>query len=250
MKKIPLDFDRYERPVTSPLVEATLSLIQDRVRQKMADGKLTKIIADGDHPHGLITKDDLEQIEKTILDSGYRYTWSAGISVEERPEIYQQEGVDSGQDFAFDHPEAITEDVDAEGRRLSGFGDNVVRYPQNIKGIARYIRTNARVLEYLTNGVPPNTIAVIDDSGGTLTAPIIEYFSGVICAGGTVRSHLGILTREYGIPCVMNAKISGIKDGDVVEIESSAAAKTAEDYQANTSRVAKVWRLSENNNDE
>ena len=31
-----------------------------------------------------------------------------------------------------------------------------------------------------------------------------------------IRSHLGILTREYGIPCFMNSKISGIREGDIV----------------------------------
>ena len=64
----------------------------------------------------------------------------------------------------------------------------------------------------------------------------------MICAGGTVRSHLGILTREYGIPCVMNAKISGIREGDLVEIESTAAAKTAEAYQKGIEMTARVWR--------
>ena len=86
------------------------------------------------------------------------------------------------------------------------------------------------------------TVAVIDDSGGTLTAPILEQFKGVICAGGTVRSHLGILTREYGIPCFMNAKISGIHEGDTVELECTAPAKTAEDYQRGVERTARIWR--------
>ena len=57
----------------------------------------------------------------------------------------------------------------------------------------------------LTEGVPEDTIAVIDDSGGTLTAPILGDFTAVVCMGGTVRSHLGILTREYNVPCLMNA---------------------------------------------
>ena len=92
--------------------------------------------------------------------------------------------------------------------------------------------------------MPTDTVAIIDDSGGTLTAPILEQFKGVICAGGTVRSHLGILTREYGIPCVMNAKISGIREGDRVEIESTAPAKTAEAYQNGVEMTAKVWRLT------
>ena len=61
----------------------------------------------------------------------------------------------------------------------------------------------------LTEGVPADTIAVIDDSGGTLTAPILGDFKGVVCMGGTIRSHLGILTREYGVPCLMAAKLDG-----------------------------------------
>ena len=93
------------------------------------------------------------------------------------------------------------------------------------------------------DGVPAGTIAVIDDSGGTLTAPILEHFSGVVCAGGTVRSHLGILTREYGIPCLMNAQISGILDGDTIELEVSAPAKTTEAYQKGIDMFARVWRL-------
>jgi hypothetical protein len=40
----------------------------------------------------------------------------------------------------------------------------------------------------------------------------------------------------------MNAKISGIKEGDRVEIECSATAKTAEDYQHDIDVTARVWR--------
>ena len=41
----------------------------------------------------------------------------------------------------------------------------------------------------------------------------------------------------------MNAKVSGIKEGEPVEIELSAAAKTAEDYQQGTGGTARIWRL-------
>ena len=58
-----------------------------------------------------------------------------------------------------------------------------------------------------------------------------------------MRSHLGILTREYGIPCVMNARISGIREGDRVEIETSGKAKTGEMYQTGEECVVRVWKL-------
>jgi signal transduction protein with GAF and PtsI domain len=85
-------------------------------------------------------------------------------------------------------------------------------------------------------------VAVIDDSGGTLTAPILDGFRAVICLGGTVRSHLGILTREYGIPCLMNAAIAGLHDGDEVEIEATAAVPTADEYSAGSAVRARVWK--------
>ena len=89
----------------------------------------------------------------------------------------------------------------------------------------------------------PDTIAVVEDSGGTLTAPVLESFKGVLCAGGTTRSHLAILTREYGIPCLMNARLSGIREGDRLEVEVTARAKSAEDYQTNADVTARVYRL-------
>jgi phosphohistidine swiveling domain-containing protein len=238
---LPIDSTRQGRPPASPLVEATLSLVREKLRARFAqsDQDWSAFRASG----AALTKADMADVERRLLATGHRFDWSAGISVAERPDIYKSRG-DGGQvDESFSHPDAPQGDADVDGRALAGVGDNVVRHEGDTIGTARFIRTNERVLDYLTNGVPPGTIAVIDDSGGTLTAPIIEQFTGVICAGGTVRSHLGILTREYNIPCLMNAKIAGIADGDTVIIEASAPAKTTEDYQQGVDRVGRVWRI-------
>ena len=120
----------------------------------------------------------------------------------------------------------------------------MVPYDNNLIGIARHVRTNETVLDYIRNGVPENTIAIVDDSGGTLTAPILEQFKGVLCAGGTTRSHLAILTREYGIPCFMNVRLSGIKDEQSIEMETTARAKTGDDYATGADASANVWRLN------
>lgn len=241
---LPMDGVRQGNPPSSPLVEATLSLVQDIVRRAFAESGRTWTDFRFAAADGAITADAIAQVETRILATGYRFAWSAAISVDERPDIYQPRGEQGQLDESFSHPDAPQGAPDADGRALAGEGDNVVRHDTDAVGTARFIRTNERVLAYLTDGVPPGTIAIIDDSGGTLTAPIIEQFHGVICAGGTVRSHLGILTREYNIPCVMNAKIAGIRDGDRVVIEATAAAKTTEDYQQGVDRVARVWRLA------
>lgn len=246
MAKLLVDNDKYAEPSASVVVDAYHAAIRDLIRRRLdaSGGDWASFVFD--KSYDLITAAEFAAIEKKLLDTGHRFDWSAMISVRERPEAYKPApGV--GEDlatFSFEHPEAVTASADERGREQRGIGDNVVKYPQNLVGTARYIRSSDRVLELLTSGVPADTVAIIDDSGGTLTAPILEKFKGVICAGGTVRSHLGILTREYGIPCVMNAKISGIREGDRVEIECTAPAKTAEAYQTGVEMTAKVWRLA------
>jgi PEP-utilising enzyme, mobile domain len=184
--------------------------------------------------YDLITQKDFERIESDLLASGYRFDVSAVVSAKEAPEKYKHLRRQ-------DEYEIATEAVN--GKLKVGHGDNVVKYPQNVVGVARYVHTADDVMDLMINGVPADTIAIIDDSGGTLTAPILESFKAVVCLGGTVRSHLGILTREFGIPCLMNAKISGIKTGDRLELNTSASAKTAQDYQTGVEKPADVWKL-------
>lgn len=245
MPKLYVDNDRYADQPGTLLVEAVHGAVRDMVRAKLAEngGDLSHfILASSDK---LITKDDFLAIEKKFIDLGYRFDWSAAVSAQERPDLYKpMEGMgDDLENFTFRHPEAQTSPVDDQGRELRGIGDNVVSYKNNVIGVARYIRSSQRVLDYMQKGVPKGTIAIIDDSGGTLTAPILEKFDGIICAGGTVRSHMGILAREYGVPCLMNSRVDGLYEGDVVEIEVSAPAKTADDYAKNKNVEGRIWRL-------
>ena len=245
MARLFVDTDKYADGEGPPIVDALHSAMKDLVRRKLDE-------SGGDWNHfvfgssfELITAREIEAIEQRLLATGHRYTVSAMISQRERPDAYKPaDGNSDPATFSFEHAEARVAPADAQGREPRGQGDNVIQNAKNTIGIARYFRNNEQVLRCLNEGVQPDTIAIIDDSGGTLTAPILEKFKGVICAGGTVRSHLGILTREYGIPCLMNAKISGIREGDLVEIETSGPAKTGEMYQTGEECSVRVWKLT------
>lgn len=178
-----------------------------------------------------LTADDFAALERELLDSGVRFEMSAGVSVAESPEKYQ-----SGGDAV-----VTTGEVDDQGRAVAGSGDNVFR-ADDVTGIARFITGVDTVMDMLDEGVPEDTVAIIDDSGGTLTAPILEDFAAVVCKGGSVRSHLGILTREYQIPCLMNAEVTGLTEGDRVQVEYSAAPPTLYSDEAAAPR-ARVWKL-------
>lgn len=243
MARLYTDTDKFGDANASATVEAFHSAVRDIVRRKLAEsgGHWESFVFD--KSYDLITAEDLAGVEKQLLDAGHLFDWSAAISPQERPEAYKPVAGVSDEDmadFSFEHEDASVAPAE-NGLEQRGHGDNVARYPQDCEGIARYVRSPVQVMKYLEEGVPENTIAIIDDSGGTLTAPILEQFKGVICAGGSTRSHLGILTREYGVPCLMNAKISGVKQGDTVRMECTADPKTAADYQKNVERTAKVW---------
>jgi phosphohistidine swiveling domain-containing protein len=201
--------EKWAKEAMTTTVEAFHSRIRKLVAQRLAASGRSWEEAVSD-PSLELTAEDFVAVEQEFLETGYRYEMSAQISLTESPEKYRAlEGIkDTGG-----------EEKDEDGNRVIGTGANVFRVAADVIGTARLVSTVDTVVEMLTNGVPPGTIAIIDDSGGTLTAPILEHFTGVVCMGGTVRSHLGILTREYGVPCLMDARLDGLHDGDRVRVE-------------------------------
>lgn len=223
--------DKWGKPAMSEVLEFYHSAIRALVAEKFAASGKTWQEAVQD-PALELTRADFEKMEADLLATGYRFTMSAQVSIEEEPDKYKPiAGVgDSGN-----------QPRDEQGRLVVGTGDNVFQ-ADDLVGTARFIGTVEVVMDMLLNGVPEGTIAVIDDSGGTLTAPILEGFAGVVCMGGTIRSHLGILTREYGIPCLMAAELDGLQDGDTVSVEYSkpAADAYAERDEAARARIVKI----------
>lgn len=217
--------DKWARESATPIVEAYHTAIRALVAERLAASGKSWEEAVSD-PALELTREDFEKVEADLLATGYRFETSATVSLKEEPDKYKPVAgiADSGQ-----------QETDEQGRPIVGTGDNVFQAPEDVTGTARYVSDVEKVMEMLTNGVPEDTIAVIDDSGGTLTAPILGDFRAVICMGGTVRSHLGILTREYNVPCLMNAQLDGIKDGAQVLVEYS---KPAADAYADPSAAA------------
>lgn len=243
MAKLYTDTDKFESNSGPVVVEAFHSALKDLVRTSLDRSGVSWKEFVFAKEFEFLTPEAISAIEQEVVNSGYRYQTSAVISFVERPEAYKPvAGADATSDtFSFDHPEAVTGPAE-NGRALVGQGDNVAKFPENVRGTARYYRSIEDVMTGLREGVPSGTVAIIDDSGGTLTAPIIEQFAAIVCAGGTVRSHLGILTREYGIPCLMNSKISGVVNGDTIEVGVSGAAKTTEAYQEGREMSVQVWK--------
>ncbi len=224
--------DKWGGEAMNPTVEFFHSAIRKLVAERMAASGKTWEEAVVD-PTMELTREDFVRIEADMLATGYRFEASAQVSAVEEPDKYKPESAiaDTGQ-----------QPRDEAGRLVVGTGDNVFQAKGDVTGTARLISTVDVVMDMLVNGVPENTIAVIDDSGGTLTAPILEGFAGVVCMGGTIRSHLGILTREYNIPCLMAAEVHSLADGDQVQVEYTA--DPVSPYEEHGNVRARIWKLS------
>jgi phosphohistidine swiveling domain-containing protein len=228
------DSNKYGDAEATKLTRLYHDAIRKLVRQRFVESGGTWASFVYDRSYQLLTEADMQKVEDDVLATGYRFDVSAVISAKEAPEKHKA--------LAGQHQVEASGEV-KDGKVQVGHGDNVVTYPANVTGRALYVHTVEEVMGMVMDGVPPDTIAVIDDSGGTLTAPILEHFKAVVCMGGTVRSHLGILSREYGIPCLMNSKVAGIQNGDLLELNVTAPVKTAQDYQQGVERTAEVWKL-------
>jgi signal transduction protein with GAF and PtsI domain len=67
-------------------------------------------------------------------------------------------------------------------------------------------------------------VVMVKDAGATFLAPIFEDLAGVVCLSGTPLSHIGIVSREYEVPCIMaTALTEEPAPGGEVEVDCSGA---------------------------
>ena len=73
-----------------------------------------------------------------------------------------------------------------------------------VSGVWRAMESPDDVLELMDSGAT-GVIVVVRDAGATFLSPIFHELAGVVCTGGTTRSHIGIVSREFQVPCIMGA---------------------------------------------
>jgi len=91
-----------------------------------------------------------------------------------------------------------------------------------VRGTLRMLRSPDDVLA-LMDTTAEGVVACVADAGATFLAPIFDELTAVVCLSGTPQSHIGIVSREYQVPCVMAAALAiEPGDGDEVEVDCSA----------------------------
>ena len=115
-----------------------------------------------------------------------------------------------------------------------GTGLNVYESPGVVEGVVKWLETPEDVIAFATSGEDVSDVVVIARGGTTtfLTMALNAGVRGVVTLQGAPESHLGILCREYGIPCVMSVSFEkGVRtsrgetipaDGVRVQLDVSA----------------------------
>ena len=86
-----------------------------------------------------------------------------------------------------------------------GTGINVYEHATPAEGVARWLDSPDAVMELVMSGEIGSTIGI--SRGGTtpfMAPALASGIAGLITLQGAPESHLGILSREFGIPCVMS----------------------------------------------
>jgi signal transduction protein with GAF and PtsI domain len=90
-----------------------------------------------------------------------------------------------------------------------------------VRGEWRRLEDPDDVLELMDTSAE-GVVACVVDAGATFLAPIFDDLTAVVCLSGTPVSHIGIVSREYQIPCIMAATLDAEpKDGDTVVVDCS-----------------------------
>ncbi|HEY9415200.1 MAG TPA: PEP-utilizing enzyme, partial [Pseudonocardia sp.] len=120
-------------------------------------------------------------------------------------------------------------DFEQVGSGLTVYQDDMV-----VEGPVRWLDTPAAVIDFVNSGQVAESIVLA--RGGTttfLTPALTGGVKGVMTLQGAPESHLGILSREYGIPCLMSVAFTdGVRssrgevipaDGTIVRLDVSTA---------------------------
>jgi phosphohistidine swiveling domain-containing protein len=221
----PLASPKWTLPETATAAALTRSAVIARAAENLARSRArswTELT--GDRWRELFDERDGAELAATIFarfreEEGRLYVAGCVAAVREDPERYVLRSDLEATPGPLDLPAGVL-----------GDGDNVFAAP-DVTGTVFLMRDVAEVHRLMTEGVPDGTIGVIDDAGGTMTAPILPDLEAAICLAGTVRSHLAIIAREFGVPTLMGARLARpLRTGERITIAFSTPARSVEAY--------------------
>jgi phosphohistidine swiveling domain-containing protein len=76
-----------------------------------------------------------------------------------------------------------------------------------VSGICRFVADINTVMRLAQEDVS-EYILIVPTASATGIAPILAEVRGVICSSGGETSHLALVCKEFGVPCVMRTQLN------------------------------------------
>lgn len=120
-----------------------------------------------------------------------------------------------------------------EGYRLIGEGLNVFEEERAVEGPVKWLGIPQEVIAFVEKGQAPHHIVIARGGTTTFLSPALNAeVKGILTLQGAPESHLGILSREFQIPCILSVKfLEGAPnergeiippDGTIVRLDTSS----------------------------
>lgn len=90
------------------------------------------------------------------------------------------------------------------------------------EGVVRLVGKVADVFALMQSRDLGETILLTESATATAVVPLLDRVRGLICTSGGITSHLAIVSREFGLPCIMGAEIADPSDLDGVRVLMAA----------------------------
>lgn len=79
----------------------------------------------------------------------------------------------------------------------------------------------------MDSGGAEGVVAAVRDAGATFLAPLYHELTAIVCTSGTPRSHIGIMSREFRLACVVAARFPAGEPPDGTEVEIDCTTEEA-----------------------
>jgi phosphohistidine swiveling domain-containing protein len=98
------------------------------------------------------------------------------------------------------------------------------------EGVLHAANDTAQVFALLRHEQLDEVILLTNSASATAVVPLLAKVRGVVCRSGGMTSHLAIVSREFGIPCLMGAELPEDEsiEGVRVSIDAEGAIQRAD----------------------
>ncbi len=101
-------------------------------------------------------------------------------------------------------------------------GRGLVVSGSGCSGTGRQANELEQVFALLKDPDLEEAILLVDSPSATAIVPLLSKVKGIVCADGGMTSHLAIVSREFGLPCVMAADVDSLGGLDGKRLTVSA----------------------------